>query len=321
MEAIKIDALPDELMQAFEHDPTIIMQPILNGTEAMNKYFKVGFARDKATYTNAEIFDAVRVAGPDFAPVNALTLGVRKVQLEDFDIDLTLSRETLKGWVRSYLGDITGMNREKPLIEAQGFPAFMLQQIIGRQFGFMYLMGAWKGERAVNGKKAEKSVTGLLEKLTIGRASGGDIPTSNVHTAAVITVANAYEEVNAVAELIKTNNSELLGRALECRMSPELYIMYKRNRQALFPTHLSPTDNPTALDDFSNITLVQEPGLAGKQTVLITDPNMLRLTTNESVGDYAMSMERKVKSWDFNLHFSLCFDYAYGKLIYLNDKV
>lgn len=321
MEAIRIDGVPADLMQAFEHDPNIIMTPMLNGTEAIQRYFTVDFARDKKTYSNMEIFDAIRVAGQDFDPVEAAKMGVRKVQLEDFDIDLTLTRETIKGWVRSYLSSVTNMNREKPLIESQSFPMFALQEIIKRQFGFLYLGGAWQGNRLANGRKSGDSVTGLLERLTEGRASGGDIPSSNVHTAAAITESNAYEEVNAVAELVYNSDPAYLNQGLELRMSADTYLKYKRNRRTLFDKHVSPSENPTTLDDFQSIRIVQDPGLAGKQTIVLADPSIFKATINENVGDYSMSIVKNVKSWDFNLHFSLCFDYAWGKKIYLNTHV
>ena len=320
MNAVNIENIPSELMEAWEHNPNIIMNPLVNGSAAISQFFRPGFARDKATYTNVEIFDAIRVAGQDFDPQEAIKFGVRKVQLEDYDIDLMITRDAIKNFSRSYLGVMLN-TREKTEIERQDFPAYMLQQIITSQFGFLYRDGAWKGVRAVAGRKSGNSVTGLLEKLTVGRATGGDILPGQVHTSAVLTEQNAYEEVNAVAELVRANNSELLNQPLEARMSADTYLKYKRNRRALFSQHVSPSELPTVLDDFSNIRLVQEPALAGKDTIVIASPEMFRFTSNENVGDYALSMVKDVKGWKFNLHFSLCFDYAYGKQVYLNDKV
>ncbi|OIN55464.1 hypothetical protein BLX24_30335 [Arsenicibacter rosenii] len=299
----------------------VIIDAMMDGAAALRNDFAVRTMRDKAALVSVEFQDAFKAASDSFEGRKGATIRSRYVSFTEGDIDIEIKMSDVKELYRSYLGWIIAPDRSEAEIRDNPFEVFFIRRIIANHFAFIRTKTAWKG--AINNANigANNIADGLLVKTAASRTSG-EIVASHVFTAATtIDVTNAYDQVNGVADLIKSTRPEMLNMELECKLSQSVYDLYRKNRRALFSQHVGPGEKPTELDDYSNIKFKIDPGLAGKSTIMVTPHDNLVFAGNEDPGTYYINIVRQVKSWQLTVRVSLAFDFASPDLIFLNDKV
>lgn len=297
-----------------------ITNAVLDGVAALRNDFTTELTRDRALLLSAEFIDGFKAASQTFTGQQVMSLRPRYAEFTQGDIDLEITFDDIQKAYRSYLGWIMELNRSEADVRDNPFELFFVRRIIAAHFMFVRQKTAWKGIYNPTPVGAENIADGLLKKTAAGRASG-EIKASHVFAASAITVNNAYDQVNGVCDLIKTARPDLLSIPLNYYLSQVDYDLYRKNRRTLFKEHVGPSDKPTSPDDYSNITFVIDPGLAGKNTKVITPKENLKFIANEAPGAYSINIVKQVKSWQISIRVSVGFDYASPELTFLNDAV
>ncbi|GAB3803011.1 hypothetical protein GCM10028819_32260 [Spirosoma humi] len=299
----------------------VVTNAVMDGVAALRNDFTTELTRDRALLLSAEFIDAFKAASQTFTGQQAMVLRPRYAEFTQGDIDLEITFDDIQKAYRSYLGWIVEPTRTEADVRENPFELFFIRKIISTHFQFVRMKTAWKGVYNPTPVGAENIADGLLKKTATGRATGGDIKASHVFTSAPITINNAYDQVNGVADLIKTTRPDLLSIPLNYYIAQVDYDLYRKNRRTLFKEHVGPADQPKTLDDYSNITFVIDPGLAGKSTKVITPKENLKFIANEAPGAYSINIVKQVKSWQISIRVSVGFDYASPELMFLNDAV
>lgn len=325
MPAIKgydFSKLPSALMQVFDGRKDIITNVLIDGEASLRSDFEMLVTDNKSPLINLEVMDILKAASDEFDPAEgALKFGARVPEFENVDIDLHFTVGEIQTMYRSYLQYVKGLESEKAVL-ANPFEVFFLEQIIKTARANLRTLSSWKAVKNGANRGSIYAITGLLAKMTAGRAAQGDIPTDNVLTAAAtIDDTNSYEQVLALCKVVETANEALLNIPLQLRLSPGLARSVNRRRQAKFSTVLRPDDVMTAIDGYDNVTLKPDVGLSGKQTMVITPASNLFFVCNEDVSAYTLTIIKTVKGYDINIRMSVGFDYGFGKLMFTNDKV
>lgn len=309
------------LMRTYDGNGALIMDYMIDGVSALQNDFAVRLVRDKLPLLSIKFKDAFKKASDSFEGRKAVEVRSRFAEFDEGDIDLEFTYSDIREAWRTYLGWLKEPGRSLADVRDNPFELFFVRGIINAHFAFVREKTAWGGISNATAIGAENITDGLLKKLTAGRASGGDILASHVYSADVFNDSTAYEEVNGVAQLVADVKPVLLRFPLNCYLSQQTYDKYRRNRRTLFPNHVSPSEKPTTLDDYSNISLVVDPGLAGKDTVVITPKENLLFTGNESAGAYSLNVVKQIKSYQISIRVSMGFNYASPDLLFLNDAV
>lgn len=314
-------AFPAELKNVFDGRKEIIPDILANDFASLRDNFNTLVTDDKSPLVTLEVLDFARIAEDDFVPEESpLKFGARIPTFDDVDLDFQFTLDDLKTMYRSYLQYVKGLESERAVME-NPFEVFYINEILRTHADNISVKAAWKGVKTAGQKGTDKVTDGLIKKTTEGRTST-DIPAAQVFTAATtIDVSNAYAQVNGVAALVQSQKPALLNVPLECRVGRDMYQLYRQNRRALFPDFVGPQENPTVLDDYTNISFKIDPGLAGKQTVVITPKSNLYFVTNEDVGAYRLKIVEDVKVWKCSIRLSYGFNYGVGKWVFLNNKV
>jgi len=300
----------------------VIVNSVLDGVAALQNDFETEIIRDRGLLVSAEFLDAFKAASDTFAGQEAVKVKSRYASFTEGDIDLKITYDDIKKAYRSYLGWMLEPTRSEAEVRDMPFELFFIRRIIAVHFQFIRTKTTWKGVYNPTPIGAENIADGFLKKLTTGRAAGGDIASGHVFTAsATITDANAYEEVNGLAGQLVSVREDLMNVPLNYYLSQRNYDKYRHNRRDLFSYHVSPADKPATLDDYSNISFVVDPGLVGKDTMVITPKQNLKFIANEAPGAYSISIVKQVKHWEISIRVSVGFDYASPDLLFLNDKV
>ncbi|WP_266364157.1 hypothetical protein [Tellurirhabdus rosea] len=300
----------------------VIVNAMMDGVAALRNDFTVRTIRDQGALLSVKFLDAWKAASDSFEGRKIMEVKSRKASFTEADIDIEIKLSDIKDYYNSYLGWLRAPNTTLKQATETPFELFMIQEVIKNHFAFIRTKTAWKGVYNTTNIGAENITDGFNVKTTAGRGVGGDISTGHVFTAATtIDATNAYAQVNGVADLVKSARPELLNMPMNCYLSQSLYDFYRQNRRTLFPQWVGPAEKPTELDDYSNVTLVVDPGLAGKQTIAVTPKENLQFIGNEAPGEYSLNIVRQVKSWQMSIRVSLGFDYASPDLLFINNKI
>lgn len=300
-----------------------IINGVMDGVAALRDDFDVVTVRDRAALLSAEFLDAWKVASQSFDGRKAVNLTSKFAEFTEADIDLEFTLDDIKQFYNTYLGKLKAPDKTLNEVYNDPFELFFINEIIRNHFRFARLKTAWKGVYNPTPVGAQNIADGFIRRTTVGRTSN-EIKASNILAAGAgaITSSNAYEQVNGVADLVKNSaNPELLSMPMNCYLSQNTYDLYRKNRRTLFPEHVGPGEKPTTLDDYTNITFVVDPGLAGKETIVVTPKQNLKFIANEAPGAYRFKVVEQIKSFQLNVRMSIGFNYASPELTFLNDKV
>ncbi|GAB3990343.1 hypothetical protein GCM10028807_17300 [Spirosoma daeguense] len=316
--------LPDALKQVFDGKKEIITDVLIDGEAKLRELYNLLVTDNKSPLVNLEILDVLRAASDDFTPSEGvLKFGARVPEFEDVDIDLQFTTGEIQALYRSYLQYVKGLSSEKDLL-ANPFEVFFLTQILKTARANMVEKASWKAVKNAANTGSAYAITGLLAKLTTGRAGGGDIPAANVLTVAggtTIDDLNAYDQAIALCKVVEAANEAMLEIPLQFRCSPGMSRSINRQRQAKFPNLVRPNEVMRSIDGYENITITPDPGLSGKQTMVITPGSNMNFVCNEDVAAYTLTVVKDVKALKINIRMSVGFDYGYGKFTFLNTKV
>lgn len=308
------------LLRTFDGNGQLIQDAVMYGAQNLANDFNVQLTRDKAPLVRVEMKDGMKVASDDFVGQRIANVKSRIAVFSEGDIDVEIKFSEIKAIYQSYLGWLLAPNKTLADVRETPFELFFVQKIIAQHFEFIRLKTAWKGIYNATAIGSENLTDGFIVKSTAGRAQGGDISSSHVFEGAAITASNAYAQVNGVANVLAAANEKLLNEELNAYMSRTTYDKYRQNRRALFPNFVGPMDTPTTLDDYSNIKIVVDPGLAAKETIAITKKENLVFIANEAPGAYTLSVVRAIKSYQISIRLSAGFDYASPDWWFSNDR-
>jgi hypothetical protein len=314
--------LPTALMQVFDGRKEIITDVLTDGEAKIRELYQLLVTDNKSPLVNLQIMDLLRAASDDFNPTaGALKFGARVPEFEDVDIDLEFTIGEIQTLYRSYLQYVKGLTSERDVL-ANPFEVFFLSEILRTSRANLAEKASWKAVKNVANLGSAYAITGLLAKLTAGRAAGGDIPADNVLTvAAAINDSNAYDQAIALCKVVEAQNQAMLEIPLQLRCSPGMARSINRQRQTKFPQLVRPNENMRAVDGYENIIITPDVGLVGKETMAITPGSNLFFVCNEDVSAYTLSVDKTVKSVQISIRMSVGFDYGFGKFIFLNSKV
>ena len=321
MKIINFDNFHEDLMQTIDGNGQIVMDSIVWGAQTLKDDFTVLITRDKAALLQLDVKDAWKPASDDFNSKQAIDVRSRYATFKEADIDLEITLSQIKEVYQTYLGWIKAPGRTLIEVSDNPFELYFLNHIIAAHFEFIRLNTAWNGVYNAAGSGAGSLADGFITMFTAGRGVGGDIAAANVFEGTALTAANAYDQFNGIAELVKDVRPKMLLKELEVKCSLQSYDLYRKNRRVLFKEHVGPADRPETLDDFSNMKFRVDPGLAGKDTIAITPKKNLLFVCNADPGQYRLSIVKDVKSWRLSIRASLGFDYATPDELFLNDLV
>jgi len=318
---VNFENFGEDLLRTIDGNGEIIMDAVAYGAESLGNDFTVLKTRDKAPLVQLDVKDAWKPASDAFNGQEALAVRSRFATFKEGDIDLEITLSQIKEIYQSYLGWTKAPNRTLNDVNDNPFELFFLNHIIGKHFQFLRTKTTWAGVYNAAGSGAGSLADGFITLFTAGRGVGGDILASHVFDGTAITDANAYAQVNGVANLVASADELLLREELNVYLSQTNYDKYRRNRRTLFPEHVGPADRPTILDDYSNMKFAIDPGLVGKDTIVIAPKKNMLFVCNDDPGKYRLNIVKDVKSWKMSIRASLGFDYATPDWVFLNDNV
>lgn len=318
---LNFDNFGDALMRTIDGNGAIIMDSVYHGAQSLSNDFTVIKTRDQAALVQLGVKDSWAPASDDFNPKTALDIRSRLATFKEGDIDLFITPSQIKEAYQSYLGWIKTPGLTLNQVTAKPFELFFLELIIGKHFDFVRKKTAWGGIYNQAGAGAGALADGFIKMFTTGRAVGGDILSTHVFDGDPITAVNAYDQFNGVAKLVAEVNEDLLGDDLLAYCSLTAYDNYRIARRAKFPDFVSPSERPTAFDDYTGITFKVDPGLQGKSTIVITPKKNMMFVCNEDPSKYRLKIIEDVKGWKVNIRASFGFDYASPDWVFLNDNI
>lgn len=320
MPPINFNKFHDALKETIETDGTILQDAIVNGAETLRDNFEVVKTRDKVALLKLDVKDGWAPASDNFDPQEVIDGKSRLVSFREADIDLKVTLSQIEAIYKTYLGWVQTKGRTLDEVNANPFELFFLNHVIQRHFEFVREITAWNGVYNATGKGAASLTDGFLTKFLAGQGVGGDIASSHVFDGAPLTVANAYDQFNGVADLVRDEKPKMLKKALNVYCGQVSYDKYRKNRRTLFKEHVGPADRPTTLDDYSNMNFIIDPGLADSDAIVITPKRNLLFVCNDDAGAYSLNIVKQIKHWELNIRASLDFDYASGELLFKNDQ-
>ncbi len=311
----------DELMTTVDGNGAVIRDSVVYGAESLGEDFTVLQTRDRAALVRMDVKDGFAPASDNFVPKQVLEVKSRFASFKEADIDLEIKLSDIKEAYQSYLGWIKTKGQTLNDVYEKPFELYFLDYILARHFEFIRLKTAWKGVYNAAGTGAGSIADGFIAAFAAGRAVTGDIPASHVFTGAAITATNAYDQFNGVANLLATENEKLLAEMLNVYCSLTAYDNYRKNRRTLYKEHVGPGDRPLELDDYSNMKFKVDPGLAGKNTIVITPKKNMLFVVNEDLDKFHINIVKDIKSFKISIRVSVGFDYASPTWTYLNNQV
>jgi len=294
---------------------------VVYGAESLANDFTVLVTRDKAALVQLDVKDSWKPASDAFDGKQALSVRSRFATFKEADIDLEITLSQINEVYKSYLGWSIAPGRTLIELQNNPFEIFFLRHLLSTHFEMLRLNTAWNGVYNAAGSGAGSLVDGFLTIFTAGRGVNGDIDASHVFDGAAITVNNAYDQFNGVADMVNSVRPKMLLKDLDVKCSRQAYDKYRKNRRTLFKEHVGPADRPDTLDDYSNMKFKVDPGLAGKDTIVITPPKNLLFVCNADPGQYRLSIVKDVKSYKVSIRVSLGFDFATPDELFLNDNI
>ncbi|OZI08251.1 hypothetical protein BWI93_10310 [Siphonobacter sp. BAB-5385] len=315
-----VSSLPQDVMRLVEENPRLITDIVQLGFESLQNDFTVSYLQDESYLYSLTAFDVARVADDDFKPQKASALGLRKAKLQDVDYDFFIPRSQVISIALSHVRkftDVTDLNAalDNPLA------LMFLQEVLKAQGSFMRQNGSFKGSRNAAGIGAGSAIDGILKKFSAGVATDEDIPEEHVVTpAAALDDENTYDHVQDLCDAVVKYKEDLLDYPLEFRLSKATKQKYDRNRRAKFPQHVKPGEEATSPDEYSGIKFVTDPGLANKETTLITPKTNLIFGMDSNIGVNKITVKDDMKGLKVNVFFRGLFDYAYGNFVFHNGK-
>jgi len=318
---LDITQIPSDLLAHVEANPEIISDIIQDGFQQVANDFDVRYAEDEEVITSMRVMDTLRVASDDFKPAKGADFKTRKWKLQEVDADFFIPRSQILAIAKSYLRKVKGLGNVQAVLD-NPFETFFLEEIIQGQGLFLRENTAWKGDADAAQVGSLTAMDGLLLKLIAGAAGGGDIPAANTltHVGAFAGVEEIYEHVQALCEKYDDNLPRLAETSTEIRLSRSMWKKYNQGRRAKFPDHVGPNETATSPDDHDNKKFVIDPGLAAKESVIITPPNNLFFGTDGAIKP-RLSIQPQIKGWEVNIFLRGAFDYAHGPFIVRNNKV
>jgi len=318
---LDITQIPSDLLAHVEANPEIISDIIQDGFQQVSNDFDVRYAEDEEVITSMRVMDTLRVASDDFKPAKGADFKTRKWKLQEVDADFFIPRSQILAIAKSYLRKVKGLGNVQAVLD-NPFETFFLEEIIQGQGLFLRENTAWKGDADAAQVGSLTAMDGLLLKLIAGAAGGGDIPAANTltHVGAFAGVEEIYEHVQALCEKYDDNLPRLAETSTEIRLSRSMWKKYNQGRRAKFPDHVGPNETATSPDDHDNKKFVIDPGLAAKESVIITPPNNLFFGTDGAIKP-RLSIQPQIKGWEVNIFLRGAFDYAHGPFIVRNNKV
>lgn len=298
----------------------IIQDAVVFGAESLRNDFRTVVTRDKAPLIKVDIKDGLRAASDTFTGQNVLAVKSRIADFRDADIDLEITNSDVKELYRSYLGWIMNPTRTEAEVRDNPFELFFVNQVVAKHLQFVRMKTSWKGVYHATNIGANNIADGLIAKITAGIVAT-TIADTHVFESTAISTSNAYAQVNGVAALVAAADETLLYSPMQISMSQATYDKYRANRRTLFPNFVGPQDRPTTHDDHSNMTFKVDPGLSGKDTIVVTPPDNLIFCVNEDPGSFSINIVRQAKSWQISIRISAGFDFATGDWMFTNDAV
>ncbi|WP_309708093.1 hypothetical protein [Siphonobacter sp. SORGH_AS_0500] len=315
-----VSSLPQDVMRLVEENPALITDIVQLGFESLQNDFTVTYLQDEAYLYSLTAFDVARVADDDFKPQKASALNLRKAKLQDVDYDFFIPRSQVMSIALSHVRKFTGVT---DLNEALDNPLALmfLQEVLKAQGSFMRQNGSFKGSRNAAGTGAINAIDGLLKKLAAGVTTDEDIPETHVVTpTSALDDSNTYKHVQDLCDAIVKYKEDLLDYDLEFRLSRATKQKYDRGRRAKYPDHVKPGEEATSPDEYSGIKFVTDPGLANKETTLITPKTNLIFGMDANIGVNKITVKDDMKGLKVNVFFRGLFDYGYGPFIFHNGK-
>jgi len=312
-------AFDSGLMRTFDGGGLLLQAAVMDGAARLRNDFTVLKTRDKAPLVRVDIKDGFKAASDTFAGQGILDVKSRIATFKEGDIDIEIKWSDIKEAYQTYLGWLVEPTRSLIEVRETPFELFFIRQVIAKHFEFIRLKTAWKGVYHATNIGANNISDGFIAMFTAGRAA--DIASSHVFTGATITTANGYDQVNGVAAKIAAADEKLLAEELNVYMSQGTYDKYRTQRRSLFPNHVGPADQPTVLDDYTNMKIVVDPGLAGKDTVVATKKSNMLFVCNDDPGQFTINIVKAIKSFQITIRISAGFDYATPDWLFLNDLV
>lgn len=315
-----VSSLPQDVMRLVEEQPALITDILQHGFESLQNDFTVRYLQDESYLYSLTSFDVARVADDDFKPQKAAALGLRKAKLQSVDYDFYIARDQVINIALSHVRKFTGVTDLNAALD-NPLALMFLQEVLKAQGGYMRKNGSFKGSRNPTGIGAGSAIDGILKKLSAGVATDEDIPETHVVTpAAALDDSNTYDHVQAVCDAVLKYKEDLLDYDLECRLSTGTKQKYDRGRRAKFPQHVKPGEEATSPDEYSKIKFVTDPGLAEKDTIIITPKSNLIFGMDANVGLNKITVKDDIKGLKVNVLFRGLFDYAYGNFVFHNGK-
>lgn len=264
-----------------------------------------------------EFFDLMKKAEDAFNPGKIAELKARIPSIEDFEIDTTVSRSEVMTHFRSYQAWLFGLKSLNEALKGDFAVYFLRNAMQDLLFKKLAIKGFWGGVRTTNqaDRGADKNFTGMIKRITDGSGVGGDIPTGNVITSAIIAAANAYAEINEHAQKAYADQ-DLAGIEKNYYLSENDYLLYCKGRQAASNNTIAPGATTDSPDWMPNIKFNTQAGLAGQDFQLITPKSNLKFSVNDNPTNFNFEMLKVMKGWQLNLLASGGADYGYGRYLY-----
>lgn len=311
---VDLSQLPNELANYSQQYKSEILQKILiSDLSFLNYMGLIDEVTDEIVLTEMFVNSVLQPGNKDsFNPKGGVGFKKRTGKVRPCKVDLSMKPTEITAMYKSYLGKIKGAAARKSVYDLL-FEAEIFASIQERVKQDLHLNAVFKGYHVADGVNPSDTMTGLLYILE------QDIDKSkNVFAGEAVTVANAIEQVEGVADLVP---SHLAQQNLVAIVDPNIAKFYNRDYRTTYGGLNYNNGYEKVMIDGTNTELIVEPGLAGTNGIIITPRNNFVWLTNSLGKADSLSVEKSKRNIDILMDFEAAPEVSLMEYVWTNSQV
>lgn len=312
--SLDISALPSKMKDYALAYQKNIYSRIIN-SEIPLYFLPIAGVKDEIPLMELLVDDILQPGGKDaFSPTaNAVKFKSRIGKTRAGKIDLEFTNSTIVALHKSYLGAVEG-GRVDPYVLP--FEAYIFDAIIKR--GRKNLIeAAFKGVYNAAGTSKLDVMDGLLT-IVAADITAGNIPAANITAGAILTSANAKDEVDKIADKIVAN-TDYTGEDYLIIMGADKARMYAQDYQASVGAVPYNTEFKKTFVDGTNIEIVSEPFMNSTNRILAVPKDYLLWMYDVPNGSESIIVEKQKRNIDILLDVNVGVNYPIAEKVFVNN--
>ncbi|TPE43967.1 hypothetical protein [Pontibacter mangrovi] len=310
---VDLSALPAELKDhAVQYREQILQLILISELGFLNYMQLIDEVTDEIVLTQMFTNSVLQPGNKDeFNPKGAVGFKTRTGKVRPCKVDLTMKHTDLTRMYKSYLGKVKAAAARKDVYDLL-FQDEIFDAVIKRVKQDLHLEAVFKGKYNADGTTPKDTMEGLLFIIQ------KDIAAANIATANAVTVANAIEEVEKVADLVPSAYAQ---KDLVMLVDPVIAKYYNRDYRTTYGSLNYNNEYKKVTIDGTNTEIIPEPGIAGTGGIIVTPRNNFVWLTNSLGGMESINVEKSKRNIDMLMDFEAAPEVAIMEEVWMNDNV